>query len=289
MDISIIIPFYHGNDYLATSVGSCIRFADYLRQNGRSEEAEILLVNDSPEEGVDLAAFSEKASMLRVITNEKNMGIHATRVRGLRECLGEWVIFLDQDDELMTEGMLRQLDLRAGSDVVVGNGLDDRTGKARNIYKNERVMKYLIQRDRFIDIRNLIVSPGQCMIRKAAIPELWINKLMRISGADDWYLWILMFEQRAAFACNEQTVYYHHTHNEENLSYNIRKMKGSVDETYGVLAASHALSEKDLEHMRLAIGFKFYQDTHGLTPYRLFEYRRAIFKNILYRINIALR
>ena len=96
MKVSVITPYYQGREYLD-------RYCGMMEQNRSrlepGDELEVLLINDSPWEKVVLPG-GERFSWIRILENEKNRGIHASRVAGLACALGESVLFLDQDDEL---------------------------------------------------------------------------------------------------------------------------------------------------------------------------------------------
>ena len=78
-------------------------------------------------------------------------------------------------------------------DVVVGNGYIKRLyiEGSRIIYKEEQLEKIKVL-DNFIQEYNLIVSPGQVLIKRKSIPQLWLSKIMYRNGADDYFLWIVM-------------------------------------------------------------------------------------------------
>ena len=89
--ISVIIPVYNAEPYLARCIDSvlasaCVGF-------------EIILVNDgSTDRSPEICSgYAEQDSRVRFVSQE-NQGVSAARNRGLGEALGEWVVFLDADD-----------------------------------------------------------------------------------------------------------------------------------------------------------------------------------------------
>ena len=98
MKISIIIPVYNCKEYLPACV-------DSIRAVG-VEAYEILLIDDGSTDGSgalcdDLAA---QYSEIRVI-HQPNSGASAARNRGIREVVGENVLFLDADDSIDPEAL----------------------------------------------------------------------------------------------------------------------------------------------------------------------------------------
>ncbi|MCT0197345.1 glycosyltransferase [Lactobacillus helveticus] len=59
------------------------------------------------------------------------MGIQQSRVNGLRISTGDYIIFLDQDDQLVTQNYISQVENMEYADVVVGNLYKDVDGKKK--------------------------------------------------------------------------------------------------------------------------------------------------------------
>ena len=276
MKISVVVPFYQGNQYLKKLLNSIQKVI--ITTNA---DFEIIIVNDSPWEKVILPNIQMDVVL---INNEKNLGIQATRINGIKHSTGEWILMLDQDDELVAEGFKKQIELTQDADVVVGNGVYILGKVNKKIYKSLNNMNYLIQKERFIKIRNLIPSPGECLIRKKNIPELWKNTVLKNNGSDDWLLWILFFCNNAKFVCNESSVYIHNDTGGNNLSANLLKMRESSLEMSDLLLVNNVLSEKEVTRLRHSIEFKYYQDTKQLSIYRIIKYADAIISNIIYKL-----
>lgn len=285
MTVSVIVPFYKGNQYLNRLLTSINNVEQFVRKT-LHVQFEIIIVNDSPYTEVVLPDIGQCNLAINIQTNEVNMGIHCSRVSGLKKAIGDWVIFLDQDDELLKDGFIRQLKLAQKADVVVGNGLYQYGEKDMPIYKNQYVMDYLIQKKRFIEIRNLIPSPGECLIRKDAIPQSWIDSHLRNNGADDWLLWILLFEDGKKFLCNDEQVYRHNDAGGNNLSFDLDKMKASSNEMYGLLEKNNYINGSDLRMLRRAIDFKYLQDTKKLNVSLILKYMDTVLHNVAYRLHI---
>jgi glycosyltransferase involved in cell wall biosynthesis len=121
--ISVIIPIYNAEQYLARTV-ACLRAQTYT-------DFEVLLVNDGSTD--DSAAICAEAAgtdaRFRVLAQE-NGGVSAARNNGLAHSEGEYITFLDADDEIPADylGMLHQALVSNDCDaavcdvVVVDNG-----------------------------------------------------------------------------------------------------------------------------------------------------------------------
>lgn len=281
--ISIIVPFYKGNEYITNLINSVIK----VKKIENINITDIIIVNDSPWIEVMYPSCSEVN--ITVIKNKKNMGIHASRVVGVQECVTDFLIFLDQDDELMPDGFKEQFKLIKKADVVIGNGFYQYGDIYKSIFKNMRVMKYLIRKENFLKIRNLIPSPGSCLLRKHSIPKLWLNTCMEQNGADDWYLWLLMFAENKKFEINSENVYKHNSTSAGNLSADLKKMYQSCMEMCSILKDNEKLSDKEIKSLESAINFKYLQDTQQLRIADLFKYFIVILNNIKYKLNIMIK
>ena len=252
-------------------------------------DIELLIVNDSPDDIVEIPDIENIAIDIRVFNNSENQGIQKTRISGLREAKGDWIVFLDQDDELLPDGFIHSVnECVDGIDVIVGNLLYDDRGNKRKVYKNGKILKHAICLRRFLSIHNMIVSPGQCLIKKESIPSLWIDNPMNINGADDYYLWILMFKQSGVFKTVNECVYVHNDNGGENLSLNLEKMYQSCREMYDFLQNNYVLSDNELGKLGRCIDFKYFQDTGKLTVDRLVKYLDIIADNIMYKLLIGI-
>lgn len=99
--ISVIVPVYNGQDYLAGCIDSI--------ENQTYENLEVIIINDgSTDRTPDVCeALRESYGNVRII-ELKDEGVSAARNAGLAEAAGEFVTFADADDRLFPE-MLRIL------------------------------------------------------------------------------------------------------------------------------------------------------------------------------------
>lgn len=95
MFLSIIIPVYNTEKYLAECLDSC------LNQDIPRENYEILCVNDGSKDSSAkiLAAYEEKFGNIHVFTKE-NGGVSSARNLGLDHAQGDYIWFVDADDFL---------------------------------------------------------------------------------------------------------------------------------------------------------------------------------------------
>lgn len=111
--ISIIIPCYNAAPWLHRCLDS-VQAQTYTNW-------EALLINDGSTDNTAeiLEAYAAKDTRFRVI-HQQNAGVSAARNCGLREMKGEWMTWIDADDEILPE-YLYSLESRThnGNDLVV--------------------------------------------------------------------------------------------------------------------------------------------------------------------------
>ncbi|WP_426415756.1 glycosyltransferase family 2 protein [Aestuariirhabdus sp. LZHN29] len=114
--ISIIIPCYNYGRLLPRAVASV------FAQN--TDNAEVLTINDgsSDDSAEVMTRLQEQYPELRVIDQE-NAGAAATRNRGVDECSGRFLVFLDADDELdasALEAVSHAIEQAPDARVIIG-------------------------------------------------------------------------------------------------------------------------------------------------------------------------
>ena len=162
-------------------------------------------------------------SRLRYIRHGQNSGISRTRNTALAGARGEWMAFLDDDNEWAPDYLQRQLALaasRPGADVVYcrARGRDHRTGEdivRTRVVEEGRVFRHLV------DGWHLLMS---CvMIRRAVLVEIG-GLDERLGASEDVDLW-LRLGQRAEFAGTADVLVVRHDHhggNQLSLDFGLR-------------------------------------------------------------------
>lgn len=240
--ISVITTLYKGNEYLPKLIAM---FRTNVESLGGRAEAEYVLVNDSPWVPVELDDIDCGNLTIRVEENPENYGIHRSRVEGIRAAAGEYVLILDQDDEIADDYLLSQLQCLGLEKIVVCNGIKETEKGGKKIYRDKLKMSLVNKKYFYLLAANQIVSPGQCLIRKDAIPAAWLDNPQTVNGADDLFLWLLMLSDGIRFVKNPAPLY---THKQvgSNLSNSLESMCRSDLEMCGMLRERQLLAEKDI-------------------------------------------
>jgi glycosyltransferase involved in cell wall biosynthesis len=122
--ISIIIPVYKVESYLDRCVKSVV---DQSYSN-----IEIILVDDgSPDHCPEMCdEWAKKDSRIKVI-HKSNSGLSDARNVGIRQAIGEYVLFVDSDDYIANDTCLKFAEYADDVDMVVGES---------RIYENNKII-----------------------------------------------------------------------------------------------------------------------------------------------------
>lgn len=240
--ISIIIPTYKHQDYVYETLASVFNqtFADY----------EVIIVNDgSPDNTREVLQPLADAGKIKYIEQE-NQGQASARNRGLAEARGSFVAFLDDDDLWPPEKLGWQVKyLQANPQVEVI------AGQIQTIDSQGEVTQVEFAQPGFVSFETLfygcpIWSPGQTLIRKAALDEVG-GFSTQIWGADDYDLWMRL-GKRSPLSIDSRLALYYRKH-ATNASHNSPRM----------LVNSHQVIQLHVRH---------------LDPKKRSAYRRAVYR-----------
>ncbi len=96
--LSIIIPVYNAEKTIEWTLDSLSRIAEESKKS-----AEVVIVNDGSQDRSMEIVESKRKGLSPLdfkIVKQANLGSAAARNTGLEHCNGEWIFFLDADDEL---------------------------------------------------------------------------------------------------------------------------------------------------------------------------------------------
>ncbi len=111
-EVSIITPAHNAENFLPETIDSVLdqTFRDW----------ELIVVDDcSTDRTFEIAsAYAAKDPRVRVLRNEVNSGVAATRNRGLEVASGDYIAFVDSDDLWLPEKLEKQLRFMKEKGVV---------------------------------------------------------------------------------------------------------------------------------------------------------------------------
>ena len=103
--ISIIIPAYNAEKTIDEAIQSVFQQT--------YQKWELIIINDCSSDKTEefVKKYLDQNNKIIFLNNEKNLGVSATRNKGIAASKGEWIAFLDSDDKWNSEKLEKQVRL----------------------------------------------------------------------------------------------------------------------------------------------------------------------------------
>lgn len=234
---SVIVPYKNAAAWLPRCIASL------LRQSGAME---FLLINDGSTDGSEQIAASYHDKRLRLFDNRHASGVSGARNTGLDYALGEWVTFLDADDELKPSAYFQYKDAIGKTDagVIQFNSAHKFIGSDM-----EPVKHYNGEGWRTLDNLPLYWQPVWNKIYKSStIYGLSFDESLQFG--EDEYFNFEVFERTRGVYCSKLVTMLHHHCNAQSLA----KLATIEDRKREVEALKAYASRSDTEHAQAILG-----------------------------------
>ena len=245
--ISIIIPAYNADKYLANTIQSVI--------NQTYIDWEIIIINDGSTDGTLelINNFKDKDSRIKVFSHE-NAGVAHSRNRGIAEAKGEFIAFLDADDLWTPDKLEMQLKvLQENPEAGVAySWVDyiDETGKF--LYPGSHIT---VNGDAYpkLLINNFLENGSNPLVRREALEK--IGKFdVNLPPAEDWDLYLRLARESEFVAIPKPQILYRLCTN--SCSANIIKMETQV---LRVIEKAYNQTSESLQHLKRETLAKLYE------------------------------
>jgi len=187
--VSIIIPMYNAEKYIAETIESVV--------NQTYKNWELIVVDDcSTDSGRDIVReYIKKDKRIKLIESETNFGGPARpRNIGIDNAKGEYIAFLDADDVWLSEKLQIQIEILMYNreyDIIDANAytIDKNSKKidSLKIKKIYNILKY------FMDDINILILSNYININTTLIRNKNIIKFeedKNLIAIEDWFFWI---------------------------------------------------------------------------------------------------
>ncbi|MDR2581466.1 MAG: glycosyltransferase [Fibromonadaceae bacterium] len=174
--ISVIVPVYNTEAYLNRCIESIA--------NQAFKKIEIILVNDGSTDtsGVICDLYAKKDSRIHVI-HKKNEGVTVARKTGVEHASGEWICFVDSDDEV-PENSVQVLLAHIRDDVDIVKGMYKYIGKGRRPYKPYYLEQNNMQYMKFL-LKGKISQTPHALVRKTLFDNFTFDIPAHITNGED--------------------------------------------------------------------------------------------------------
>jgi glycosyltransferase involved in cell wall biosynthesis len=181
--VSVIIPTCNRARLLPVAIRSVLAqtFGNF----------ELIIVDDASEDSIDDVVKAFQDRRVRWITHEERLGGGAARNTGIRNSGGEFVAFLDDDDEWYPQKLARQMALLLRSSPNVGGvytgyeAIDRETGKLRA----RQIPRYRGDLSSELLKTNCIGSTSSVLLRRQCLNDVGMFD-ESLPSFQDYDLWI---------------------------------------------------------------------------------------------------
>ena len=185
--VSVVMPVFNAEPYLAEAIESVL---------GQTlADLELVALDDGSRDGsrATLERFARADRRVRVVINERNLGIAGARNRGWRLARAPYVACLDADDVALPDRLTRQADFldahpsvaAVGGAVITIDGSGRRISTRRYPTRNRTIQSTLLR-------HNCMAHPSMTM-RRACLEAIGGYGSLRTS--EDYNLWLRLSER----------------------------------------------------------------------------------------------
>jgi glycosyltransferase involved in cell wall biosynthesis len=227
--VTVLMSVYNGEKYLQESIDSILEqtFRDF----------EFVIVNDGSIDKTAEILKSYKDVRIKIVNNEKNIGLTKSLNKGLKIAKGEYIARMDADDISMSERLEKEIEFLESHQehAVVGTFVKIMNENSEIIRLWDRPTKDIEIRE-FLKRDNCIVH-GSVMIRKSSLHDVgFYDKFMVRS--QDYDLWLKLSE-KYYLANIPEYLYFRREHNDIiGMKYREEQLK------YVEIAKSNALERQ---------------------------------------------
>lgn len=208
--LSIVLPVYNVEKYIERCIRSLLKNSD--------PDVEIIFVDDcGSDKSIEIVEnFAKVDSRIRVYKNSINLGTLASRANGALNSFGQYIFFLDPDDEISIDAIdIIRKEIDHSPDVIV-TGVKKVPGA--RIFKNKYSVPNnadspLILKSAFIDIKSPYWgTPGKVYRRYVLLKALGDINLTedKLTYGEDLLLYILCLNYAKKMRGVLSEIYYYH-------------------------------------------------------------------------------
>ncbi|MDH8702285.1 glycosyltransferase involved in cell wall biosynthesis [Dysgonomonadaceae bacterium PH5-43] len=229
MKISVVIPIYNVQQFIVRCLKSV------LAQT--YDNLEIILVNDAtPDDSMtvieDVIQNTSRKNNIKIINHPINKGLAAARNSGVKEATGDYIFFLDSDDEISPNciELLASLAIDKTIDMVIGE--IEVIGNKRNAYPLLQLKDGIYRGNNFILNAFLQRKWYEMAWNKLIKTSLFIEKNVwfteGILHEDTLWSFQLAMHLQSLAVLNAKTYYYHIQSN----SITQKKTQKNIEDSY---------------------------------------------------------
>ncbi len=230
MKVSVIIPTYNRKHTLGRAIESII--------SQTIKPLEIIIVDDGSNDGTR-EWIKEEYPFIKYL-NQNNSGVSASRNRGIFSANGNWIAFLDSDDEWIPEKLERQLSILSSDKKAVfchTNEIWIRNGtRVNQMRKHQKYGGYIFEK--CLDMCR--ISPSSSIIKKEVFDHIgYFDESLIV--CEDYDLWLRIAAHYKILFLDQPLIKKYGGHVDQ-----LSRVKGGI-EKYRIQSLEKILSSESLE------------------------------------------
>lgn len=195
--VSVIMPTFNSARFIKDAVDS-ILFQTF-------QDFEFIIIDDVSTDGTleILSGYAQKDNRIRIIKNERYMGLIFSLNSGIRECVGEYIARMDSDDIAIRDRLEKQVAIMdANSDIcVLGGALTyiDASGNELGVVRHC---------DLNGNLKGCPLLHPTVIIRRSTLIQNDFYYLEKYRFAEDYFLWLQISKKGRISAINDVVIKY---------------------------------------------------------------------------------
>ena len=228
--VSVIIPLYNNEEYIDACLQSVV--------NQSYKDIEIIIVNDgSKDNSLNIVEkYADRDNRIKIISKE-NGGRSSARNTGLKYSIGEFLMFVDADDELEKDSIKKLYDAinKYNSDISVG-AISVKYDTHLEL-KNNDSWYFSIRYSGFYDVTDKLIEDINCstcgkIFRRSIIDKNNLQFPDGINYEDAYWHWVYITSCRN-ISCIKDVVYKYYRRKNSIMSLLFdKKEKNAIDHIY---------------------------------------------------------
>jgi glycosyltransferase involved in cell wall biosynthesis len=228
MNISVIIPVYNRPILVKRAIDSVL--------NQIRPANEIIVVNDGSTDETSDSLLVYKNKMM--IVHQKNAGVSAARNHGIKIANGEWIAFLDSDDEWLPDKLKnaeRYIKENPHIDIFQSNEIWIRNGKRVNPKRKHKKQAGDIFK---ASLELCLVSPSAVLLKRKLLNEVgFFDESLTV--CEDYDLWLRISKKYPVGLCEKNDILKYGGHKDQLSQrywgmdlFRIQAMKKHINDPY---------------------------------------------------------
>ena len=211
MKVSIIIPVYNVSAYIERCIESVM--------NQTYKDIECIIVDDaSPDDSIakceKMIADYDGPIKFTILHHEQNRGLSGARNTGTKASSGEYLFYLDSDDEIKPsciETLIKPMTEDCTIDLVQGNHVDEENGQEICYHKRESPIYISINDDVYKEYyiyHHFISTAWNKLIKRSYIEKYKLYFQEGLLHEDFLWFYYVMKHLERAYICRDITYIY---------------------------------------------------------------------------------